>query len=79
MKFACDNGKSSGEKYRRASLLNEAVIFHMKDDDKFVQTFLSSKFVGDEGMVTQFEAITAGPDLDIKKALKENFLGKELY
>ena len=37
MKFACDNGKSSGEKYRRASLLNEAVIAHMKYDDKFIR------------------------------------------
>lgn len=33
-------------------------------DDQFVQTFLSSKFVGESGKVTQFEAITAGPDLE---------------
>jgi len=33
------------------------------DDDKFVQAFLSSKFVGESGKVAQFEAITAGPDL----------------
>ena len=30
LKFACDNDKSSGEKYRRASMLNSAVINHMK-------------------------------------------------
>ena len=30
LKFACDNNKSSGEKYRRASMLNSAVIDHMK-------------------------------------------------
>ena len=41
-----------------------------QDDDKFVQTFLSSKFVGDEGKVTQFEAITAGPDLVFGDELK---------
>ena len=36
LKFACENGKSSGEKYRRASLLNEAVINHMRGE-KFVR------------------------------------------
>jgi hypothetical protein len=30
LKFACDNDKSSGEKYRRASMRNSAVINHMK-------------------------------------------------
>jgi len=35
-----------------------------EDDDQFVQTFLSSKFVGDSGKLTQFEALTAGPDLN---------------
>jgi len=34
------------------------------ENDKFVQTFLSSKFIGESGKVTQFEAITAGPDLE---------------
>lgn len=36
LKFACENGKSSGEKYRRASLLNKAVINHMRGE-KFVR------------------------------------------
>lgn len=35
-----------------------------KDNDKFVQTFLSSKFIGESGKITQFEAITAGPDFE---------------
>merc|ERR1711871_23167 len=34
------------------------------ENDKFVQTFLSSKFIGESGKITQFEAITAGPDLE---------------
>ena len=36
LKFACDNNKSSGEKYRRASMLNSAVIDHMKGE-KFIR------------------------------------------
>ena len=36
LKFACNNGKSSGERYKRASLLNEAVINHMRGE-KFVR------------------------------------------
>ena len=36
LKFACDNNKSSGEKYRRASMLNSAVINHMKGK-KFIR------------------------------------------
>ena len=30
LKFACDNNKSSGERYKRASMLNSAVINHMR-------------------------------------------------
>jgi hypothetical protein len=30
LKFACDNNKSSGERYKRASMLNSAVINHNK-------------------------------------------------
>ena len=37
LKFACENGKSSGEKYKRASLLNEAIIENMKNNKKFVR------------------------------------------
>ena len=36
LKFACDNDKSSGEKYRRASMLNSSVINHMKGK-KFIR------------------------------------------
>jgi hypothetical protein len=36
LKFACGNNKSSGEKYRRASMLNSAVIDHMKGK-KFIR------------------------------------------
>ena len=36
LKFACENNKSSGEKYKRASLLNSAVINHMKGE-KFIR------------------------------------------
>jgi len=32
LKFACDNNKSSGERYKRASMLNSAVINHMKGE-----------------------------------------------
>ncbi len=35
--FACDNGKSNGEKYRRASLLSESVINHMSGNDKYIR------------------------------------------
>jgi len=35
-----------------------------KARDEFVKTFLSSKFVGESGKVTQFEAITAGPHFE---------------
>ena len=37
LKFACDNGKSNGEKYRRASLLSESVINHMSGNDKYIR------------------------------------------
>lgn len=37
LKFACENGKSSSERYRRATLLNKAVITHMKYDKNFVR------------------------------------------
>ena len=36
LKFACDNNKSSGERYKRASMLNSAVINHMKGE-KFIR------------------------------------------
>ena len=32
LKFACDNNKSSGERYKRASMLNSAVLDHMKGE-----------------------------------------------
>lgn len=32
LKFACDNNKSSGERYKRASMLNSAVINHNKGE-----------------------------------------------
>tara|TARA_B100000683_G_C12332206_1_gene491067 strand:- start:196 stop:807 length:612 start_codon:yes stop_codon:yes gene_type:complete len=35
--FACDNGKSNGEKYRRASLLSQSVIEHMRENDKYIR------------------------------------------
>ena len=37
LKFACENGKSSGEKYRRASLLSQSVIKHMITDNKYIR------------------------------------------
>jgi len=37
LKFACENGKSSGEKYLRASILNKLVIENMKNNKKFIR------------------------------------------
>ena len=37
LKFACENGKSSGEKYLRASILNKLVIKNMKNNKKFIR------------------------------------------
>lgn len=37
LRFACEKGGSSGEKYRRASILNQLVIENMKNDKKFVR------------------------------------------
>lgn len=37
LKFACENGKSSGEKYLRASILNKFVIENMKNNKKFIR------------------------------------------
>ena len=37
LKFACENGKSSGEKYLRASILNKLVIENMTNNKKFIR------------------------------------------
>lgn len=37
LRFACENSGTSGEKYRRASILNQLVIENMKNDKKFVR------------------------------------------
>jgi hypothetical protein len=37
LKFACNNSKSNGEKYRRASLLSDSVIKHMRGNDKYIR------------------------------------------
>ena len=37
LRFACENGKSSGEKYRRACILNQLVIENMKNNKNFVR------------------------------------------
>jgi len=37
LKFACGKGGTSGEKYRRASILNQLVINNMKNNEKFIR------------------------------------------
>ena len=37
LRFACENGYTSGEKYRRASILNQLVIENMKNNKNFVR------------------------------------------
>lgn len=37
LKFACENGGTSGEKYRKASILNQLVIENMKNNKNFVR------------------------------------------
>lgn len=37
LRFACENGYTSGEKYRRACILNKLVIENMKNNKKFIR------------------------------------------
>ena len=37
LRFACENGYTSGEKYRRACILNQLVIENMKNNKKFIR------------------------------------------